>query len=50
MLFSFNIKKYFREMNSFEEIIITIKNPGEKPILNYEYNFPPYEIQVNGVK
>jgi hypothetical protein len=32
------------------EIILTIKGPGEKLILNNEYKYHPFEIEINGEK
>ena len=37
-----------RKINLKEEIILTIKGPGIKLILNSGFNYPPDEIEIKG--
>ena len=37
-----------KKLVSIEQIIITVKGIGEKAILNFEYNYPPDEVIING--
>ena len=40
----------WRKIFLSNEIILTIKGPGEKLILNNEYKYHPFEIEINGEK